>query len=254
MKKSLFFLVIPVLFSTTGCSRSYKPKELDPSVKYDNVYLIMGQSNASGVSEYSFLEESHPDIYQTYSIGNQNILMSYDVVEQKEEQFVPTKFGFGHTSKYFGPEIGIADTLSKYEESCYMVKASLGGSCLRTQYVTEKGKKKELYTQFVGFISWHILNFAPLLLQGLDLLVVLVGHKHLAKVIFTAGLPQDLPFEKSQRGISPTSTAAALILYRRDGVLHHRGEHQRVGLLLAKSWGHTGQGQRYSKCFLHHIG
>ena len=29
--------------------------------------------------------------------------------------------------------------------------------------------------QFVGFISWHILNFAPLLLQALELLVVLVS-------------------------------------------------------------------------------
>ena len=153
MKKSLFFLVIPVLFSSTGCSRSYEPKELDPSVKYDNVYLIMGQSNASGVSEYSYLEASHPEIYQTYSVGNEKVLMSYDVVSQKEEEFVPTKFGFGHEAQYFGPEIGIADTLSKYEEQCYLVKASLGGSCLRTQYVTEKGKKKDLYKQFVSFIK-----------------------------------------------------------------------------------------------------
>ena len=91
MKKSLFFLVIPVLFSTTGCSRSYKPKELDPSVKYANVYLIMGQSNASGVSEYSYLEASHPEIYQTYSVGNEKVLMSYDVVNQKEEEFVQKK-------------------------------------------------------------------------------------------------------------------------------------------------------------------
>ena len=147
---------LPLLCTLSGCSRSYNPKPLDPNVKYDNVYLLMGQSNASGVSEYSFLEQSHPEIYQTYSQGNEKVLMSYDVVNQKEENFVPTKFGFGHDKQYFGPEIGIADTLSKYEEQCYMVKASLGGSCLRTQYVTEKGVKKELYSQFVSFIKKEV--------------------------------------------------------------------------------------------------
>lgn len=146
-------LLLPLFLSLTGCNRSYDPKQLDNNVKYDNVYLIMGQSNASGVSEYSYLEASHPDIYQTYSKGNEKVLMSFDVVNQKQEEFTPTKFGFGHDQKYFGPEIGIADTLSKYEDSCYMIKASLGGSCLMTQYVTENGRKKELYNQFVGFVK-----------------------------------------------------------------------------------------------------
>ena len=156
MKKNIILLFLPFVLSLTSCGRSYTPNQLDPNVKYDNVYLIMGQSNASGVSEYSYLAQSHPEIYQTYSAGNEKVLMSFDVVNKKEEKFVPTKFGFGHDTQYFGPEIGIADTLSKYEDSCYMVKASLGGSYLMTQYVTEKGYKKELYYKFVSFIQKQV--------------------------------------------------------------------------------------------------
>ena len=155
MKIQRILLFIPLAISLFGCTDStkYKPKELDPSVKYDDVYLIMGQSNASGVAEFSYLENSQPEIYRKYIYGNEKVLMTYDTDERIENNYVPTKFGFGNNETFFGPEIGIAETLSEQEESSYIIKATYSGSCLQTQYVDKQGKKYKLYSRFVKFIK-----------------------------------------------------------------------------------------------------
>lgn len=155
MKIQRILLLMPFLLSVSGCSNKipYQPKKLDPHIAYDDVYLIMGQSNASGISAYSYLEESNPDIYQKYITGNSKVLISYDVDERLEYNFVNTKFGFGTPGEYFGPEIGIAETLSQYDETSYIIKATYSGSCLQTEYVNKKGIKQKLYFRFVNFIK-----------------------------------------------------------------------------------------------------
>ena len=152
--KYLKFLLIPFIAIITGCSnKTYQPKELDPNVTYTNVYLIMGQSNASGVSQQIFLETSHPEIYQKYTTGNPDVLISYDTDERVETNYVPVKFGFGNNENFFGPEIGIAETISQVVEAPYIIKATWSGSCLQTQYMNANGKKHKLYTRFVKFIK-----------------------------------------------------------------------------------------------------
>ena len=88
LKKLLFLL--PILLSVCSC-KSYKPKKLDPNVTYDNVYLIMGQSNASGISQYTYLQESEPELYQKYNQGNEKVLISYDCDQRIEKNFVPDR-------------------------------------------------------------------------------------------------------------------------------------------------------------------
>ena len=145
------------MLALSSCSNAkYEPKELDPNVTYTNVYLIMGQSNASGVSEYSYLEGSNPEIYQKYMVGNSDVLMSYDVDEIIETNYVPTKFGFGHSDKYFGPEIGVAEVISKQDENPYIIKGTYSGTCLQTQYVTNTGRKLKLYKRYISFIKKQI--------------------------------------------------------------------------------------------------
>ena len=149
----LSLLILPVL-ALTSCARKihYEPKPLDPSVTYDNVYLIMGQSNASGVASYSFLKDKEPQIYQRYSEGNSKVLISYDTYNLVENNFVPTKFGFGDTREYFGPEIGMAEVLSQKEETSYIIKASKGGVSLREEYVSQNGVIRKTYKRFIAFI------------------------------------------------------------------------------------------------------
>ena len=151
MKMQRFLFIIP-LISLCGCT-SYNPKKLDPNVTYDNVYLIMGQSNASGISQHAYLKDSSPELYQKYTQGNDKVLISYDCDQRIEKNYVPVKFGFGNTEEFFGPEIGISEVLSQKEETSYIIKATWSGSCLMTEYVSNKGTKLKHYKRFIRFID-----------------------------------------------------------------------------------------------------
>lgn len=154
MKHLRFLFLIPVLcFTSCNKNATYEPKQLDPNVTYSNIYLLMGQSNASGVSPQSYLQDSNPDIYQKYIQGNPDVLISYDTDNRIETNYVPTKFGFGNTEEFFGPEIGMAEVLANPSETTYIIKATFSGSCLQTQYVNSSGKKLELYKRFIKFIK-----------------------------------------------------------------------------------------------------
>lgn len=148
-RKFFIFLLISLI---SGCA-SYNPKKLDPNAKYDDVYLIMGQSNASGVSAQEYLSIKNPGIYEKYSSGNDKVFISYDVDDRVEKNFVPVKFGFGHDENFFGPEIGMAEALSQKEESSYIIKATWSGSCLQTEYMNKNGKKFKYYKRFIPFIQ-----------------------------------------------------------------------------------------------------
>ena len=158
MKTKKLLCLLPFISCLACCEIKipYEPKTLDPNVTYDNVYLIMGQSNASGVSPHAFLAEKEPDVYAKYTQGNQKVLISYDVDGHVENSFVPVKFGFGNTEEFFGPEIGMAEVLSQSEETSYFIKASYSGSCLLTQYVKSNGQKLELYNHYIAFIKQQL--------------------------------------------------------------------------------------------------
>ena len=62
----------------SGCKKNtFVPQQLEPGVEYDDVYLLMGQSNASGVSPYSFLESSEQTLFQKYSVGNDKVKITF---------------------------------------------------------------------------------------------------------------------------------------------------------------------------------
>ena len=157
MKTNRILIVLStLLLSLAGCNKEYKPKQLDLNKTYDDVYLIMGQSNASGCSPYQYLESSHPEIYAKYTKGNEKVLLSYDCDEHIQKDFVSTKFGTGNTDQFFGPEVGIAESLNQKEETQYLIKASYSGSCLQTQYVNKNGQKLNLYNRYIKFIKGQL--------------------------------------------------------------------------------------------------
>ena len=156
MRKIRLLTLIPIFISLIGCKQEYKPKELDPNKTYDDVYLIMGQSNASGCSPYKYLETKDPEIYKKYTEGNSKVLISYDCDDHIQKNFVPTKFGTGNTEDFFGPEVGIAETLSQKEATQYIIKASWSGSCLQTQYMDKDGQKHNLYKRYIPFIKGQL--------------------------------------------------------------------------------------------------
>ena len=162
MKTKQLLLLLPLITCISGCGGEatieilYEPKPLDANTTYDNVYLIMGQSNASGVAPHIDLQEKEADLYQKYSEGNAKVLMSFDTDERIQKEYASTKWGFGNNEYLFGPEIGMAETLSQKEETSYIIKATYSGSCLLTQYVKENGQKLTLYKRFIEFIKQQL--------------------------------------------------------------------------------------------------
>lgn len=153
MKKS-FFLMVPLLcLSACAENFNYDVKPFDPNEHYDNVYVIMGQSNASGVSKASFLETKAPETYAKYINGFNKVEITYDVDDHVNENYVPVRFGLANTEEFFGPEIGISDVISQVDEKPYIIKASWSGSCLQAEYVDKDGNTYKLYDRFVPFIQ-----------------------------------------------------------------------------------------------------
>ena len=155
--KPKLFLLFPLL-SLAACSSdiNYDTNPIDPNIHYDNVYLIMGQSNASGISPVSFLETKAPETYAKYLNGYEKVYYSSDCDNTVTTTFEPVRLGKGNSAPYFGPEIGIADAISSNEETSYIIKATLSGSTLQTQYINKNGQKFNLYNRFVPFINQQL--------------------------------------------------------------------------------------------------
>jgi len=152
-KLSFLFLIPALLLSACAENFDYEVKPVEPETHYDNVYIIMGQSNATGVAPVSFLETKSPTTYLKYSTNFNQVDISYDVDQRIESNFVPVRLGFGANEEYFGPEIGISEVISEVDEKSYIIKATWSGSCLQSQYVDKNGDTYELYDRFVPFIK-----------------------------------------------------------------------------------------------------
>ena len=156
MNKKHLFLFLPLL-CLSACSNSpnfdYSVKPVDPDEHYDNVYIIMGQSNASGIAQASWLETKDPVTYAKYAANYNKVEISYDVDQRVSTNFVPVRIGFGAAEGFYGPEIGISEVISEVDEKSYIIKATWSGSCLQSQYVNKNGDTFELYDRFVPFIK-----------------------------------------------------------------------------------------------------
>ena len=167
-------LVSPLLFScnnktateisSSSNNDSSESSSSEPEPEEISVIVLAGQSNMEGntwsqyiSTSYGFSEEEVARI----KAGYQDITMSYRCFYNGNPSggtdsyglFMPVKLGQANTTSKFGPEIGIAETLSEQSDTSYIIKATYSGSCLQTQYVTNGGRKLKLYTHFVKFIK-----------------------------------------------------------------------------------------------------
>ncbi len=99
-----------------------------------HVILLAGQSNATGQSLCALLENHvTADQLARYRAGYENILIDYNSDGQaRSNGFVPVKLGQSAGIDRFGPEVGLADYLSRVypEETFYIIKSSFSGSNL----------------------------------------------------------------------------------------------------------------------------
>ncbi|MCQ2801999.1 MAG: sialate O-acetylesterase [Bacilli bacterium] len=150
--KPLYIATSIVLLLLSSCGQKEdKYKHLIKPGKA-NIVLITGQSNASGNSPWSYLENKKPEVFNKYKNGFDGILTNYYVHDSNNiDFFEPTRFGMADSKSFFGPEIGIVDTLSSLNETTYIIKFAIGGSRLDNEWLNSNGKKGRYYNDS---ISW----------------------------------------------------------------------------------------------------
>lgn len=145
MRKKLAF--IPLLsLVLSGCGE-YTPQENHGPV---DVIILTGQSNAVGYTYSTYLLDSigYEKTYEYY-LGYQGIGICYNNWEKNDLDqmfhtydslndsvyFVPVRLGEGYEEDAFGPEIGIAESLSKdCSNKVFIIKFACGSSSLHEDW------------------------------------------------------------------------------------------------------------------------
>ncbi len=123
------------------------------------VVLLNGQSNASGVCRVPYLKTTaSAEDYARYERGYENVYINYfddNGSNTSYGAFVHAGLNMGYAKDFFGPEVGMADYLSKAypDEKIFILKYAWGGSCLATQWFApdKNGNEGELMTAFLAF-------------------------------------------------------------------------------------------------------
>ena len=156
MKKLLVLISLPI-FCLCSCSKQQE----EPKEKPINVFVLAGQSNMEGNTQFDDGEGKHylqdafdemgidesvddlknegiPEVQTSYFVGpafNQSEIHGSNEENPIAGKFLPTKLGMGAGSNHdqFGPEVGAAYVLKEYaseDEPIYFVMAAYGGSSI----------------------------------------------------------------------------------------------------------------------------
>ena len=124
------------------------------------VILLGGQSNAAGCSRADALAENvSAEQYAAYEAGYDNVYINYYVSggANVSQGFVPVALHQGQTYGFFGPELGMAETLSRaYPDTLFfIIKYAYGGTNLYQQWLSPSslGKTGDLYREFVAYVD-----------------------------------------------------------------------------------------------------
>lgn len=125
----------------------------DGEGKKVKVFLLAGQSNASGVASKEELKKNISDeSYLKYQTGFYNVYINYynDNGSNKSLGFINVKLDQGYTLGYFGPELGMGEKFNELypNETIFIIKYAWGGSNLHTQWDSKNGN---LYKAFIKF-------------------------------------------------------------------------------------------------------
>lgn len=139
-------MILTALLLLCSCRQEYDPaggKELFsgaggtisvPSSKA-KVIVLSGQSNAAGIT---FVSELPKKLAESYSRGFDNIMLLVENgrTGNSSDTFVRTTTGWGDSDVLFGPEVGMADMLSRLwpDETFYIIKYAFSGAPLAGEF------------------------------------------------------------------------------------------------------------------------
>ena len=125
------------------------------------VILLLGQSNATGCGLNSYLEQHvGAENYAAYVAGFPSVLINYcldDHKETSEGEFVKVDMTCGANTGYFGPEVGLAEVLSRTyaDETVVILKYTMSGYSLHHHWLSG-GNRGSIYEAFLAFAQTYM--------------------------------------------------------------------------------------------------
>ena len=125
------------------------------------VILLLGQSNASGCTAGLFLKENiGEEAYSVYENGFDNVLINYCIDNHNATsngEFVKVDMTCGAYGGAFGPEVGMAEVLSKAfpNEQVVILKYTMSGYSLNYHWLL-KYERSDIYEAFLVFVNTYM--------------------------------------------------------------------------------------------------
>lgn len=152
-------------------------------MKKAKIIILAGQSNAVGVGHIKYLDRHFSaEKVEEFEKGYDNILMNYYSHDMKSNGFVKTTLNCAEKDKdTFGPEVGIADFLSKKypDENIFIVKCAVGGTNIFHDWLSPSNKgeyNKESFgfgdaeSEFFRKGGWHFNELIKILEESISIL------------------------------------------------------------------------------------
>ena len=165
MKKLIIIvLILIVTFTLSSCKKIKKLGAISNFVVNDTldngnnskvrVILLYGQSNATGCTNISYLEEKDSKTYDKVKNGIDNVYINFiceNGNNSSNNEFVLCSLGEGASKNNFGPEIGIGLSYQEKGLKCFIIKYSWGGTILDREWLDGKYSRGELYNACINF-------------------------------------------------------------------------------------------------------
>lgn len=122
------------------------------------VILLLGQSNATGCSLTSYLQEGvSREKYDEFAKGYESVMIHFSLDDGKYSSggtFVPVDMNCAAGEGYFGPELGMAEILSAAfpEERVLILKFTMSGYSLHHHWLCA-GQRGSIYEAFMAFVN-----------------------------------------------------------------------------------------------------
>ena len=120
------------------------------------VILLLGQSNATGCSLTSYLQQSVTEAeFAEFEQGYDSVRIHFSMDDMKYNSsgaFVPVDLNCGAGTGYFGPEVGMAQVLSQAypDELVLILKFTMSGYSLHHHWLCA-GQRGSIYEAFLAF-------------------------------------------------------------------------------------------------------
>ena len=125
------------------------------------VIVLLGQSNATGCSLTSYLQQHvAPEEYAAFLQGFDSVKINFSLDDQKYTShgaFVPVDLQCAAGEGYFGPEVGMAEVLSAAfpGETVFILKFSMSGYSLHHHWLCA-GQRGSIYEAFMNFAQTYL--------------------------------------------------------------------------------------------------